>query len=663
MSKKTSNNDLMALIGLSLLMIVLALVFQVHHLFSAIQILPYALLWAALCFGGFVYRRWAEQQAALPSESIEVVLSPDAATWQWDIVHDAVVWSESLYEIFGVEKESFKVSYPAFLQSIHIDDRLQVEESIAQCLRENTGFSLDFRIVTPTGEIRIVHGEGDVSFLGDRPVKMTGTISDITEFKQDEIYIRDRFGMLQSLIDAIPVPVYHKDQYGIYEGCNKAFEDFVHSSKKKIIGKTTHDILPPAMAKAQDDMDKALFRQGGSQTYETSINSVDGVRLDVIYHKALLTKNDGSLSGLIGTILDISDRKQMEIALKESENRFRNIAQSASDWFWETDEENRFFYMSDNIEDNLGVSVEAILGKSRMEIAGQEEIQENQDKWDAHLDDLAHHRAFRGLVYSYISAEGKQLYVSVNGVPVFDDEGQFRGYRGTGSDISHQMRVEDALRKSEERHRIFAADVAHELRTPLAVLRTHLDNLDDTMEVQSLRHDVDNMSRMVTQLLAITRLEIFTPEIALVEVDLREACRNVATMIAPIAIKDHRSIELTGGEEPVVVKGVSGALEQAIRNLVENAIRYSARGTVITLNVDSRPVPTIRVIDRGRGIALEQREHIFQRFKRADRRSEGTGLGLSIVKRAVESHDAEIEVEDTPGGGATFVIRFPASNV
>ncbi len=141
-----------------------------------------------------------------------------------------------------------------------------------------------------------------------------------------------------------------------------------------------------------------------------------------------------------------------------------------------------------------------------------------------------------------------------------------------------------------------------------------------------------------------------------------EVCRNVATLIAPLAIKEHRSIEVTGGKLPVLVRGDSASLEQAVRNLVENAIRYSARGTVITLNVDDRDVPTVKVIDRGRGVAMEQREKIFQRFKRSDRRSSGAGLGLSIVKRTINNHNGEIKIEDTPGGGATFVILFPPSN-
>lgn len=395
------------------------------------------------------------------------------------------------------------------------------------------------------------------------------------------------------------------------------------------------------------------------QTYECSIPTEEYHPRSVIYHKAALLKDDGTSAGLIGTILDISERKRMEQALKFSEQRFKNIAQSASDWFWETDKDHRFSYLSEKANSLLGMPLMNVLGKTRLEVVNRQQLEDDAEKWQQHEDDLNNHLPFKDLVYVILSDDGIEHHIRINGVPVFDDNEDFQGYQGTGTDITDHVRVEEALRDSEERHRNFAADVAHELRTPLAVLRSHLDNLSDSREVQSLRQDVDNMSRMVTQLLAATRIETYTPQEALEEVDLRAICRNVATMMAPIAIKEHRSIELTGGDEPMHIRGNPGSLEQAVRNLVENAIRYSARGTVITLDVTDVDCPVIKVIDRGRGIDLEKREKIFMRFKRADRRGGGAGLGLSIVKRAVETHKAEIEIEDTPEGGATFVIRFP----
>jgi signal transduction histidine kinase len=106
----------------------------------------------------------------------------------------------------------------------------------------------------------------------------------------------------------------------------------------------------------------------------------------------------------------------------------------------------------------------------------------------------------------------------------------------------------------------------------------------------------------------------------------------------------------------VVVRGNAHALEQAVRNLVENAIKYSPKGGLITTEVDD--MGTIKVIDRGQGVPMELRQEIFGRFERADRRGDGCGLGLSIVLRTIEAHGGSIEISDTPGGDATFSINI-----
>lgn len=630
------------------------------------QMTPYLLLIISIGLALYFYGRWRSAQQLvqeIQSQNTLALATVGTATWKWDIVGDDHQWSDEMYEVFGLDKKTFTPSYSAFLKQIHPEDRLRVEETVSRALRENNNFEVEYRILTPGADVRILQEHGEVKHEAGKVTEMFGSITDVTEEKRAETELRDRFGMLQSLIDAIPIPFYHKDENGKYKGCNKAFEAFAGVPRDKILGYTIHDFWPEEFAVFQDNKDKALFRQGGLQTYETFMPTGESHPRSVIYHKAVLHKDDGSVVGLIGTILDISERKRMEVALKESEQRFRNIAQSASDWFWEADKTHRFSFLSDRARDILGVRAINVLGRNRQEIADPVDKDSKPEKWQRLEEDLDSHRPFKNFVYVVLTDEGEERYIRENGMPVFDDHGAFKGYQGTGTDITEHVRVEEALRQSEERHRNFAADVAHELRTPLAVLRTHLDNLHDTKEVQSLRQDVDNMSRMVTQLLAATRIETFTPAESLDDVDLRDVCRNVVTMMAPLAIKEHRSIELTGGDSPVFVRGNFGTLEQAVRNLVENAVRYSARGTMITLDVTNKECPTLKVIDRGRGIDLEKREKIFDRFKRADRRGGGAGLGLSIVKRAVQSHNAEIEIEDTFGGGATFIIRFPAKVV
>jgi signal transduction histidine kinase len=215
----------------------------------------------------------------------------------------------------------------------------------------------------------------------------------------------------------------------------------------------------------------------------------------------------------------------------------------------------------------------------------------------------------------------------------------------------------DRLEQGFRRQREFAADAAHELRTPLAVLRTRIETLPHTEASHALGRDVENMSRVVSQLLDATELETAVVDPASVA-DLHEICVEIAEFIAPLALKRGKSIELTCTDEPILVKGNAEMIRRATRNLVENALHHTPEGAAIEIVVS--PDGSISVIDNGDGVPPENRESIFKRFwRRSARASGGAGLGLSIVKKIVEAHSGSIAVEDGAGGGARFIMRFP----
>lgn len=215
----------------------------------------------------------------------------------------------------------------------------------------------------------------------------------------------------------------------------------------------------------------------------------------------------------------------------------------------------------------------------------------------------------------------------------------------------------DRLELGFRSHREFAADAAHELRTPLAILRTRIETLPHSEASRALGRDVENMSRVVSQLLDATELEtaVVDPDSI---ADLHGVCIEVAEFIAPLALKRGKSIELTCPDEPILVKGNAEMIRRATRNLVENALHHTPEGTAIEIIVGQDG--SISVIDNGDGVPPENRESIFKRFwRRSTRASGGAGLGLSIVKKIVEAHHGSIVVEDGPGGGARFIMRFP----
>jgi signal transduction histidine kinase len=223
--------------------------------------------------------------------------------------------------------------------------------------------------------------------------------------------------------------------------------------------------------------------------------------------------------------------------------------------------------------------------------------------------------------------------------------------------------VNKALDRLDEGFRVqreFTADAAHELRTPLSILRARVETLDDPRVAEALHSDIEAMSRVVGQLLDIAELEAFTIDPS-ERADLQAACAEVAEFVAPLALEQGREVALLGAAAPVWVKGNAEMIKRAIRNLAENAIRHAPKATLVEFVVEENG--TVRVQDRGPGISNEERELIFQRFWRRNRNQQGSsGLGLSIVQRIAELHGATIDVQNRMAGGAQFSLAFPKAD-
>ena len=164
------------------------------------------------------------------------------------------------------------------------------------------------------------------------------------------------------------------------------------------------------------------------------------------------------------------------------------------------------------------------------------------------------------------------------------------------------------------------------------------------------------MNRLVEQLLRVARFDAIALDVS-DTVDLAAVARDVVAYLAPLAVASSRSIAAQGAEEPVTVRGNRYAIEDAIRNLVENALAYAPSGTEVVVTVELPA--TIRVTDRGPGVPSADRERIFDRFWRGrDSRGQGSGLGLAIVSEIMKAHRGNVRVGDGPGGGAMFSLVF-----
>jgi diguanylate cyclase (GGDEF)-like protein/PAS domain S-box-containing protein len=166
---------------------------------------------------------------------------------------------------------------------------------------------------------------------------------------------------LQVVVDAIPVPIFFKDVAGTYRGCNRAFEAYIGLPRDRIIGKTVHDVAPPDLADVYAKADRALFAAGGVQTYETQVRYADGTRHHVVFNKATFPRPDGGLGGLVGTILDVTERKRAERALRQSEERYRAVVGSLAEGILLVAADGRVLMANPAAERILGLSAAELL--------------------------------------------------------------------------------------------------------------------------------------------------------------------------------------------------------------------------------------------------------------------------------------------------------------
>lgn len=225
------------------------------------------------------------------------------------------------------------------------------------------------------------------------------------------------------------------------------------------------------------------------------------------------------------------------------------------------------------------------------------------------------------------------------------------------------------LGQSLDTQRAFVSDAAHELRSPLTALKLQLQLLrragteaERATATDALAAGIERAARLVEQLLALARTEPGAGAVALQRLDLSELVREAVADTVPLAVARGTQFELFA-DEPVLIDGDRAALASLVRNLADNAVRYSPPGARVELRVTQHGgAAALQVDDTGPGIPPAEREHVFDRFYRRGLADQsGTGLGLAIVRGVAQRHDAAVTLGDSPLGGLRVSLRFAAS--
>ena len=399
----------------------------------------------------------------------------------------------------------------------------------------------------------------------------------------------------------------------------------------------------------------------------------------------------GTLGAVIGFAIlfralavQVRRLEQRSLELAKSEARFRGFALTSSDWFWETDKNHRFTYVSDGIR-AFGDDPTSCTGRSRVELAANPGS--DAAKWQEHLAMLDRHEPFRDFTYTRKVDTQHESTGSVSGAPFFDASGRFLGYRGTARDITKQVLGERGLRDAKDAAEAanlaksqFLANVSHELRTPLNAILGFAEMLERGLAgpLQPKQAEYAGLVRQSGQHL----LNIINDILDLAHVDSGKFELHEERGVDPRRIIDacvslmrdrangaalRLLAEIEDDLPPLVADPTR--LKQILLNLISNAIKFTKPGGSVL--VSGRHATDVGVMfevrDTGVGMTPDEIDIALEPFGQVDaslaRGHEGTGLGLPLARRLAELHGGSLHIDSEKGCGTTVAVTLPPSRV
>ena len=310
----------------------------------------------------------------------------------------------------------------------------------------------------PKGRKRHLSVSGDpILDAAGKVAGYRGTTTDLTLRREAEAAARKAADQYRSIVETANEGVWILDDKARTVFVNRRMAEMLGYAPEEMIGREVYEFRPP-----EDRQGRARRwerrMEGVSEQREARFTRRDGTVFWAQVSASAMKDAEGNFAGALGMVSDITARKEAEEALKASEERFRDFAQVASDWMWETDARHRFSYFSPSRDTSQPDSSSLAIGKTRWEFAGGDP---SDTRWRAHIADLEAHRPFRGFEYNYRRPDGSLGTYVVGGVPVFADDGTFLGHRGTTSDITARRNAEAAALASEQKYR-HIVEMAHE---------------------------------------------------------------------------------------------------------------------------------------------------------------------------------------------------------
>jgi PAS domain S-box-containing protein len=383
--------------------------------------------------------------------------------WNWNIVTNGLYWSDEIYRIFGCSPQEFGATYDAFLSYVHPDDREYVNNAVIEALNGKS-YSIDHRIILASEEERVVHEQGEVIFNDENiPIRMIGTVQDITGLKKAEERIQNLANIVESSNDAIGTIALE----GALISWNIGAEDVYGYSVEEILGKHVSTLAPPHLDKETIKLIEKIKQGKKVQRYETLRLRKDGMTINVSITLSPVFDALGKLTAISFITRDVTKSKEAEEKLRESEEKYRNIVETANEGILITDNESVATYVNERFADMLRYTPEELIGRSTWDLISEEYKP---------VVELNLEKRRQGISNSYglklIRKDGYPIWTIINAKPLFENDGRYIGAMSMFTDITKWKEAEEALANIQIARQ---KEIHHRIKNNLQVISSLLD--------------------------------------------------------------------------------------------------------------------------------------------------------------------------------------------
>jgi PAS domain S-box-containing protein len=490
---------------------------------------------------------------------------------------------------------------------------------------------------------------------------------DITEYKKTE----QANARLAAIIESSEDAIVSKNLDGIIMSWNDGAERIFGYGAEEVIGLPISILIPPERLDEEPEILGRIRRGERIQHYETVRRRKDGRLLDISLSVSPIFDRHGHVIGASKIARDITEQKRAQDRLRESEQRFRTMADSSPLMIWMTDPDGGTTFVNRSYLDFAGIDGADAAAFDWTKIAHPEDREENAAAFRAAAEKRGPFQ-HRGRLRR---ADGQWRWFESRGNPIFDAAGRMAGYIGSALDITDIHESQQALKELGQRKDEFLANMSHEIRSPLTGIMGYADVLlskvkdpEDIECLKTIKESGDYLIEIVSDILDLSKIEAGKLVLDIEPVSLHSALAEVQALMGVRAKRKGLALTLRyDGAVPAVIHTDRIRLRQILINLVSNAVKFTERGKV---EIVARAAPNnrleIEVVDTGIGIAPEHQAILFQPFTQADSTSTrhygGTGLGLTITKRLAGMLGGEVSFESELGKGSTFRVIMPSAN-